>query len=334
LTLDPKLRKFPFLEAKDIHRVAVICHRNADADSYLSAFAMSRLIRSLAPGCQVDMVTPGGMTTLTGKLSARFPHHTVEMSDEDYDLLVAVDVGDEELLNEWKEKMGSSGGVKVLVDHHPLRDRTLYDEVIVDERATSAAEVVFALYKSLGVGMDGQTSQALLEAILFDSSHLAIASPAGLRAVVRLMDLGGDLVLARKELRSEPDYGEVLAKLKGAQRLEIYRANDWVVTTSSVGSFQAHVARSLIYLGADLAVVSGESEGETRVSMRSTQRFLDGAGVKLGTEVAEEMSKRLGGHGGGHSTAASFSTAVGEEEAAKATMKRLEELLGELKKID
>ena len=46
------------------------------------------------------------------------------------------------------------------------------------------------------------------------------------------------------------------------------------------------------------------------------------------------MSKRLGGHGGGHSTAASFSTLVGEDEAMEATLKRAGELLGELKKID
>jgi bifunctional oligoribonuclease and PAP phosphatase NrnA len=334
LTLDIKLSKFPFLEPKDLRTAAVVCHRNADADAYLSAYAVSKLIRELVPGCRVTVVTPGGMTTLTEKLSGRFPHATVEGGDEDYDLYVAVDVGDEELLNEWKEKMKSSGGVKVLVDHHPLRDRNAYDRVIVDETATSAAEVVFALFEELGVKMDGQTAQALLEAILFDSSHLAIASPSGLRAVVKLMDAGADLAVARRELRSEPDYGEVLAKLKGAQRLKIFKAGKWLVATSSVGSFQAHVARSLVYLGADLAVVGGESDGETRVSLRSTHRFLDGTGVKLGTQVADEMSKRLGGHGGGHSTAASFSTSVGEEEAMEATLKRAVELLGELRKID
>ena len=334
MTLDPKLRKFPFLEAKDLRRAAVVCHRNADPDAYLSAYALSKLIRSLAPKCEVDIVTPGGMTTLTQKLSMKFPHKTVQESQEDYDLYVAVDVGDEELLNEWKQKMEASGGVKVLVDHHPLRDRKTYDEVVVDEGATSAAEVVFAVFQGLGAGVDQQTAQALMEAIVFDSSHLAIASPSGLRAVVKLMDAGADVVLARRELRSEPDYGEVLAKLKGAQRLKIYKAGEWVAATSMVGSFQAHVARSLVYLGADLAVVGGESEAETRVSLRSTQRFLDGTKVQLGTQVADEMSRRLGGHGGGHATAASFSTAVGEEEAMEATIKRVGELLGEVREID
>jgi len=334
LILETKLTKFPFVGSEDLRRAAVVCHRNADADSYLSAYAVSKLLKAIAPKCEVEIVTPGGMTTLTKKLSAKFPHATVERSDEDYDLYVAVDVGDEELLNEWKEKMRGSQGLKVLVDHHPLRDRTAYDRVIVDQGATSAAEVVFALFQELGAEMDDQTAQALLDAIMFDSSHLAIASPSGLRAVVKLMDAGADVTLARRDLRSEPDYGEVLAKLKGAQRLKIYKAGDWVAVTSRVGSFQAHVARSLVYLGADLAVVGGESEGETRVSLRSTQRFLDGTKVQLGTQVAEEMSNRLGGHGGGHATAASFSTATGEDEAMEATLKRVGELLGEVREVD
>jgi nanoRNase/pAp phosphatase (c-di-AMP/oligoRNAs hydrolase) len=334
LTVDAALKGFPFIEASDLHSAAVVCHRNADADAYLSAFAISKLLRTLVPGCEVDLVTPDGMTTLTKKLSASFPHPTVEVSGRDYDLYIAVDVGDEELLKDWKAKLQASPGVKVLVDHHPLKDVALYDRAIVDEHATSAAEVVFALFEELRVPLDPTTAQALLEAIMFDSSHLAIASPAGLRAVVKLMDAGADVVSARRELRSEPDYGEVLAKLKGAQRLKIYKAGERVVATSMVGSFQAHVARSLIYLGADLAAVGGEAEGETRVSLRSTQKFAEETGIQLGTQVATEMSKRLGGHGGGHATAASFSTGVGEDEAMEATLKRIGELVGEPRELD
>ena len=333
MTLDIEL-KFPFLEPSALRTAAVVCHRNADADAYLSAFAVSKLIRSLAPGCEVDLVTPGGMTTLTKKLSARFAHQTVELSERDYDLYVAVDVGDDELLMEWKTKLQGSSGFKVLVDHHPMKGGGLYDRAVVDEHATSAAEVVFSLFEELGVPLDSTTAQALLEAIMFDSSHLAIASPEGLRAVVKLMDAGADVAVARRELRTEPDYGEVLAKLKGAQRLKIHKAGGRVVATSMVGSFQAHVARSLIYLGADLAAVGGDAEGETRVSLRSTQRFAEETGVQLGTQVAAELAKRLGGHGGGHATAASYSTAVGEDEAMAATLKRVEELLGELRELD
>ena len=319
---------FPFVDPKNLRSAAVICHRNADADAYLSAYAISSLLRNLSPLCEVDVVTPEGMTTLTSRLAKKFPHKVVQESDGDYDLYVAVDVGDVELLKDWKGKMEAGRGVRVLVDHHPYRDVGLYDHVIVDEQATSAAEVVFKLFSESEAKIDPTTAQALLEAIVFDSSHLAIAKSEGLRTVVKLLDMGADVTEAKRDLRAQPDYGEVMAKLKGAQRLKVYRAGDWIASTSMIGSFQAHVARSLISLGADVAIVGGESEGEARVSMRSTQKFSDATKVQLGTQVAEEVAKSLGGHGGGHATAASFSTAATEDEAVEGCLKRLTELLG------
>jgi len=320
--------EFPFTDPKTIKRAAIVCHRNADADSYLSAYALSSLLRTLAPQCFVDIVTPEGMTTLTSKLAQKFPHTVIQSSDEEYDLYVAVDVGDAELLKDWRGKMELSSGTKVLVDHHPIRDLKLYDHAVVDEGATSAAEVVFKLFSETRVKVNAVTAQALLLAVLFDSSHLAIAGSDGLRTVVKLLDAGADLAEARKDLRSEPDYGEVMAKLKGAQRLKVYRIGDWVASTSTIGSFQAHVARALVFLGSDVAVVGGESGGETRVSLRATQRFSESTSVKLGTQVAEVVARELGGHGGGHGTAASLSTMATEEEAIAGCLARLSELVG------
>ena len=306
----------------------MVCHRNADADAYLSAFALSMLLRSIAPKCRVDIVTPGGMTTLTAKLSERFRHRRVTESEAEYDLYVAVDVGDSELLKDWRAKMQASQAMKVLVDHHPLRQSGLYDRVIVDEKATSAAEVVFSLFRELRRKADRKTAQALLEGILFDSSHHGIAGERALRAVVQLIDLGADIFEARRALRSEPDYGEVMAKLKGARRLKIHRLGSWVVASTLVGSFQAHVARSLLSLGADVSVVGGVSDGETRVSLRASQRFFEKTEVKLGVDLAEKVAAELGGHGGGHPTAASFECGAGEEEVVARVLRRLGELLG------
>jgi nanoRNase/pAp phosphatase (c-di-AMP/oligoRNAs hydrolase) len=323
-----RTNKFPFVDSKKLSKAAVVCHRNADADAYLSAFALSSLLRTIAPKCKVDIVTPEGMTMLTAKLSRSFAHKTITESESDYDLYVAVDVGDSELLKEWKQKMQESKAVKVLVDHHPLRETGLYDHVIVDENATSAAEVVYRIFSALKKPVDEITAQALLEGILFDSSHLGIAGEGALRAVVSLIDSGADIAKARSALRSEPDYGEVMAKLKGARRLKIYKLGDWVVGTTLVGSFQAHVARALLLLGADVSVVGGVSDGETRASLRASQRFFEATKLRLGVDVAENVASELGGHGGGHPTAASFECNSGEEEAVGKVLKRLSALLG------
>jgi nanoRNase/pAp phosphatase (c-di-AMP/oligoRNAs hydrolase) len=327
--------RFPFVDPHSLKKAVIICHRNADADAYLSAYALTALIEGLSPDCVVCVATPSGMTALTERLSKKFPHRPADEGDGQYDLYVAVDVGDAELLEGWLGRLKAGGGVKVLIDHHPLRDSLPYDHVVVDEGATSAAEVVYRLFKELGVTVRADVAQALLEGVLFDSSHLTIACEGGLRAAVHLIDAGADLSKARKDLRSEPDYGEVLARLKGAQRLEIYKVGVWVLATSQVGSFQAQVARSLVFMGADIAVVCGETDGETRVSLRSTQRFYEATMIHLGTQVAEVLGKNLGGHGGGHPTAASFSCNAEEDKVFARTMETVGRLLGaELQEID
>lgn len=323
-----KYQKFPFVAPTTLRNAAVVCHRNADADAYLSAYAVSHLLQTIAPRCKVDIATPGGMTTLTEKLSGLFKASVVEESDTDYDLYVAVDVGDTELLKSWLAKMNAGKTTRILIDHHPLRDRETYDYVVVNEEATSAAEVVFGLFEALRVKIDRQTAQALLEGIIFDSQHLTIAGEAALGAVVALISRGADIAEARRVLRSQPDYSEVIAKLKGAQRIKIFKVGDWVAVTSEVGSFQAQAARSMVSLGADLASVGGTSNGETRVSLRSSQGFFEATKIKLGSQVAEFIADGLGGHGGGHSTAASLACPGETPDLQLVCVRRVAELLG------
>jgi nanoRNase/pAp phosphatase (c-di-AMP/oligoRNAs hydrolase) len=308
--------RFPFVETEGLRRVAVVCHRNADVDAYLSAYALSALLRQLAPRAEVDIVTPEKMTLPARRLARIFPHRVVDESGggASYELFVAVDVGHTELLGSWLGKMRESGAIKVLVDHHPIQRTTLYDRTIVDREATSAAEVVYAIYRDLRVPMKRRVAQALLTALLFDSQHLAIAGESALRAVVGLIEDGANLEKARRMLRGEPDYGEVIARLKGAQRLEIIRIGPWVMARSRVGSFHAPVARGLLNLGADIAIATGRTEGETRSSLRSSARFFEGTKIHLGTKVAAVVGSEGGGYGGGHPTAASLTCNLTAEE--------------------
>jgi nanoRNase/pAp phosphatase (c-di-AMP/oligoRNAs hydrolase) len=326
---------FPFLPPGKIRRVAIICHRHADPDAYLSAYAVSQLLRKISPTSKVDIILPDGMSTLTRKLAETFQHENLVTVDEkgnetpdDYDLLIAVDIGHAELLKDWHGKLQQSKGLKVLVDHHPIQENSVYDHMIVDTSASSAAEIVATIFREARIDIDGKTAQALLIAMLFDSQHLGIAKENTLREVVHLLDKGAVLEDARRSLRSPPDYGEVIAKLKSAKRAKVYRLAGWVVVTSTVGSFQANVARAFVSMGADVAIVSGESGGETRGSLRAQQRFWEATKIHLGTDVASAVSKQTG-YGGGHPTAASFTCKISEGEAVEESLRVLSALLRE-----
>src|SRR2546427_9940140 len=139
-------------------------------------------MKQLSPSAEVDMVARGKMTLPARRLARIFPHRVVDEGGgggETYELFVAVDVGHTELLGSWLGKMRESGAFKVLVDHHPIQRATLYDRTIVDMEATSAAEVVYAIYGNLRVPMKRRVAEALLAAILFDTQHLAIAGQGG-----------------------------------------------------------------------------------------------------------------------------------------------------------
>jgi nanoRNase/pAp phosphatase (c-di-AMP/oligoRNAs hydrolase) len=295
-----------------VKKVAILCHRHADPDTYLSAYALSFMVGKLMPAAEVSIIFPEGVSSLTQRLAESFVHASREESP-DYDLLLAVDIGHMELLKDWSEKLRRSTGVKVLIDHHPAQEGTPYDQSVVDTSASSAAELVYRLLKGSGVEPDARVAQALLIAILFDSQHLSIAGAETLRAVVELTEHGASLEEARAALRSPPDYGEVIAKLKAAKRSRIYRCAGWVVVVSTVGSFQANVARAFTHLGADVSLVVGEFDGELRGSLRASARFSTATKIHLGTDVAEALSRGRG-YGGGHPTAASF-TCRAEEEA-------------------
>ena len=319
--------EFPFLAPESIRRLGVLCHRHADPDAYMSAFAISRLMERLVPSAKVDVILPDGMSLLTKRLAESFKLESLvegEGVGAEYDVLVAVDIGHAELLKGWQAKLQQSHAVKILIDHHPIQEGSPYDHMIVDPTASSACEIVATIFRELGVEMDARAAQALLLGVMFDSQHLLIAKERTLREVVKLLDRGASIDEARLLLRSPPDYGEVIAKLKSARRLKLYKVAGWVVVITTVGSFQSNVARSLVSMGADVAIVSGETRG----SLRANQRFWEATKIHLGTDVAAAMAKESG-YGGGHPTAASFTCSLPEDKAAESTLELVASLLKE-----
>lgn len=303
---------------------------HADPDTYLSAYTLRFLIHRYAPSATVDIIIPEGMSVLTQRLAESFPSQQGGQSPSEgsYDLLVAVDIGHTELLKTWNERLRSSGGLKILIDHHPIQEDAPYDRLLVNTKASSAAELVYSLFKELNIKPDPDVSQALLTALLFDSQNLSIAGEDALRVVIDLISQGAILEKARESLRSKHEYGEVIAKLKAAKRIRIYRAAGWVIVVSTVGSFQANVARAFVNMGVDVALVAGASDEGTRASMRSSHRFQSETKIHLGTDIASALSKS-DGYGGGHPTAASFTRSEGEEKVVSDFLALMARLLAE-----
>jgi len=310
----------------------VVTHRLADVDAYCSAYAVAKLLKSLAKDSRVKVVLPEGLNTIAKTVSKKFPLY---IDNDPYflsaGLIVVVDTNNPLLLSDAMPEIEKSKAKKVLMDHHPLGNhaKRLADMLFVDTKASSTCEVVYRLYQTSKVKIDKQVAQVLLLGIMADSQHLFLASSKTIEAVNNLCKLGASLEMAKKTLTRKRDPPECIARLKAAQRASIYSVNGFLVAFSRVGSFHASAAKALLDLGADLAIVVGGDEKESKASLRATQQFRELSKLHLGTDIASKLSDS----GGGHPTAASLSAKVGEDELAKMLMDAVEARLGKLNMV-
>jgi nanoRNase/pAp phosphatase (c-di-AMP/oligoRNAs hydrolase) len=176
--------------------------------------------------------------------------------------------------------------------------------LLVDERATSACEVVIQLYREFNRKPPTREASALFSGIVFETGHLSIGTERTFQNICWLLSLGVDPIKAQSNLRTVMDDSERIARLKAAQRLAFERVGKWLIASSELGSFQASAARSLISIGAHVVVVGGDHQGKVSVSYRATRDFHDETGIHLGRDVARVIGERFAGAGGGHPTAA------------------------------
>lgn len=312
-----RLKDFPFVDLKGIANAVILCHRNADVDAYCSAYAIASLLKQIRPKLKIAIASPGGLDSLAKKVKERFEAEVVELPNiQDADLAVVVDTGDLSLLEEWSEHLRHKHLVKVLIDHHPWEESAiaLMDFPIIDTESSSSCEIVYRICRAKGVRLGQDVYQVLLTGILYDSQHLTIANSRAIGVVSELCRKGASLEVSRDLLRAEKNVPETMARLKAAKRMKVYRAGEWLITMTTIGSFHASAARALLAIGADMAFALGVRDDGVRCSMRSTQNFYAKTGIHLGTDIARRVASVLKGRGGGHPTASSFSspTSIGE----------------------
>jgi len=312
MTLTSKrLKKFPLIKSKELRNAVVICHRNADVDAYCSAYAIVCLIKKINSEANIEVASPKGLDILTRKVQKEFNIEVTDSLDiSKADLVVVVDTGDLSLLGKWGDQLKSTKSTTIFIDHHPLTESTksVADLLLIDEYASSSSEIIYRLFKAKKADLGMDIAQVLLLGILFDSRHLTLADCRTIKIVMELCKNGASLVSARELLEVPRRKSEIIARMKAAQRLRTYVANDLIIAVTNVSSFQASIANALLYLGANMALAVGKYGNGVRGSLRSTQSFYLKTKVHLGKDVAQKAASILKGNGGGHSTAASLSS--------------------------
>lgn len=312
----------------------IFTHRQADPDALCSAGALMLLLKKsfLDYKLEFRIVVPQGASMLGKRISTALGIEFAEEIEKDSvlkaDIIIVVDTGDPKLLEPYSALFDESSARKILIDHHvssslPETWKNL-DEQIVSPESTSACEIVALGFPS--EIFSKKIADTLLLGLLFDSQHFGIATKRTLRAALTLVEAGSDISASKRLLRYEPDRSEILGRIKAAQRMKYEECSGKIITTSEISSFHATVARMLVEIGADVGIAYGESNGEGRLSARSSQSFYKETGIDLAVET-KKIADRFSIVGGGHSTAASISGKIDAEILASSLVQNLKSTL-------
>lgn len=309
-------------------RVIILCHHNADPDSLCSAYAIKELVARLNSSSTGEIFAPGGLSRLTKKIMEELK---IEVNHEptvdDYQTIVMVDTATLEQLEEWGNIVASTKIPKVLIDHHSPHSKTisLASIYVVNEEATSTCEIVYKLYEKYGFEPSETVAKALLLGIAYDSKHFSIGTPESYQTISDLLKIGGPVEEITNIFSVKKDRSEIVARLKGAKRLQLHFRGEWILATSMLSSHHASVARGLIYLGANVAIVAGNDNKKLRASLRATNNFTRETSIHLGQNIATILGEEFEGAGSGHSTAAG----VNGEGDPETLLRRSIELISE-----
>jgi nanoRNase/pAp phosphatase (c-di-AMP/oligoRNAs hydrolase) len=247
-----------------------------------------------------------------------------------FDAIFTVDTNTLAQLGSLAKSVEESGKPLVVIDHHAIHPDTKARATILisDDKATSSCQVVYELHKAMRIPLTRAEAFAAFLGLAYETGHFAIATAKSLRLACALLDLSVDAAKALSLIRMPMDNSERIARMKSAQRLSWESIDGWIVATSTVGSFHASVARSLIGLGAHVAVVGGEKHDRVTFSFRSTGEFYSQTNFHLGTDLAAVLGGEMNGAGGGHATAAG---ATGQGDLHKAITRAVELFKAHLK---
>jgi nanoRNase/pAp phosphatase (c-di-AMP/oligoRNAs hydrolase) len=314
--------------------VLVVTHSNADPDAVASAVIALRVLEHLGSrGC---VGVPEGPSKVSRALLERLSVGLELCSDNTfYEGCVVVDSSNPVQLGSFKDPC-LSARVRALVDHHEVG--LLHEMMslkLVDTRATSTTELMVMVAEGVGLKLDGRVATLAMAGIVYDSRRFQEVGPYTFRVASTLLDWGCDYDLALKSLVVERSEAEELSRrvatLKALSRLRVEKTcHDLLVAVTHIGSHESDVARTLVNLGADVAVVLAEREGRARASVRVSGRALE-KGVKAST-IAGYIAVKHKGEGGGHEAVAMAHIQL-EEDVEKVVDSIARSLPGKISRI-
>lgn len=289
-----------FLKSVREKRALILIHSLADLDAVGSAVALSSLLKD-------SSVIASDLPTAKARKLLKFLKTEVRVGGRlDCDALFILDTNSYDMLGKLADAVKNFKGKKVVIDHHSIHpDSIKADHLLVDNRYLSTAELVYEILKELNFKISDREAVCLLCGIIDDSAGFNNANRKTFSDIAAL--LGKTKMQYREVLqlfRTDTDVSQRIALLTACKRAEVERVGDYLIATSTVGSFEAKAAEALVGIGADFSFVGCKGRKEARISARMREDLMKELDVNLATQVIEKVGRILNGSGGGHACAA------------------------------
>ena len=312
-------------------KIVIIQAENPDGDSLGSSLALDEIFYDL--GKTVELHCPVELPKYLRYIAGwdRVSHEFSAQAD----LYVIVDTTAEVLLSKTLDIPGARHALEtkpvIVIDHHPTESTLSFDNLLVNEPASSSSEVVYHIAQQLNWTINQRCADNLLVALMSDSRGLSTDSVTADSFFIagELTKLGAsnyDIEMRRREFMKKP--AEIL-EYKGAliQRIEYFLEGQLAlvhIPFEDIQNYSDKYNPSVLVLD-EMRLVIGVEVAiaiKTYPDGKLTGKLLTNA------PVAETIAGYFGG--GGHKFAAGFriyeqyDTAI--REIVDATHKALENL--------
>ncbi|MCP4542558.1 MAG: bifunctional oligoribonuclease/PAP phosphatase NrnA [Chloroflexi bacterium] len=302
------------------HYPLLICHVAPDGDAVGSLVGLGRALRQMG----LDPIL-----ACTDPIPAKFNYipsiETVvrEISDP-FDLIISLDCSDLERLGRFVQIPAFESAPLLNIDHH-ITNLNFGDVNLVDDHASSTAEVVLGLLEYMAIPIDSELATCLLTGIVTDTRGFRTSNVNAqvMEAALRLMNAGASLpYITQHSLDCRPTtalllWRESLSSLQIDDRIARATISQTMRRAAGyLGNGDAGLVSFLISADdADVAVVFVEREiGRVEVSLRAVP----------GYDVAQ-VALQFGG--GGHALAAGCSFFGSLEEAQTQILAALQDVM-------
>jgi phosphoesterase RecJ-like protein len=296
-------------------RFVVVTHENPDGDALGSMLATTLGLRALGKEASMYLTGTAPLPAEYGFLALDGLSRTLP-DDLDRRVLVAVDCANERRIGEAETGVDAAELV-VNVDHHHDNDR-FGDVVLIDDRASSTAEIVRDILRDLDVALTPEIAQALYVGLVTDTGRFQYSNttPKALELAAELVAAGADVQGVFQHVYETVQFAKLKLLARALERAQLYEGGGLVVSYllrddfAEVGAEEPYSEGIIDHLrsveGSEMVALIREpprNDGPARrISLRSSHDEVDVSAIA-----------RASG-GGGHRQAAGFSSEASIDE--------------------